>query len=153
MKAKMKRVFAFNLNANFPLGSATYPAPTGWAMAVLSYVPEEDIVIIGYSVNAIVGTINPNDGQAYMACEITQSPEIGAPGSICHVNCQEYWNTSPAGIMIQEDHSNIMFPEGHGIPLRDGVPVMVHMRWHAKSSGEGELSLRARFYYVKAEAD
>ena len=148
--ALRERIFTKSMDLNLELGSATYPPGAGWLIAGLTWQPEEDVVLMGYQANAIVGTINQNDGQAYAAFECTQAPNVGLGyGRLFHVEAQEYWNTTPAGIMICEADEAVMFPEGEGIPVPEGTSVNIHVRWHAKSAGTGELSLRAVLFYAR----
>jgi len=143
----MRRVFTFPL-----CGSAVFTG-TDIVMhnAVASWLPEEDIVIIGWHSYCHYTGQSENDGYTYIAGTLSQAAAPSQPGDIDLSMISEGWNTSPAFGYVNNVNKTVMLPEDHGIPIPEGTPVMVHISGRGKSAGATEVCMDFILYYVKGK--
>lgn len=142
-----KRIFTAHFN-----GVATFTG-TDWVthLSAGEFLAEEDLLLVGAQLSAIVDAPNENDGFARADIEISQSGQIGQSGTILYARALDYWNTSPAGVQIIQENMIIVFPEKDRITLKEGDRVYLHIAGASKSAGTNIFGGSVRLFYTKGK--
>lgn len=148
MKSLGNRVFSkplFKTQSAIPGGAADYEE-----LAADTWQAEEDVTIIGLILRVSMELINANDGPLYFQGQISQSPLFDKEGVVASVSGFWDWNTAPAFGIHNQREVSIMFPEGKGMPLREGNNLNLHMSWRVGyTSGTTSFVAKSEVFYVK----
>lgn len=143
----MRRVFTKPI-----CGSATF---TGTVVvinkAVGIWTPEEDIVVIGVRAFCHFTGVSENDGMVYITCGLSQSTNPLQEGEIHTCVISNYWNTAPAGLVLNNVNDTVMLPEDHGIPVPEGTTLSIYISGRGKTAGTDEVCADYFVYYVKGK--
>lgn len=93
------------------------------------WVPQEDIVIVGWSFSAEFCAFVEVDGFAILYAELTQSGLLAQDGTLAHIQLVEEWDSMLAeqeNRIYTQERSEIVLPAGHGIPITDGSTLYLH---------------------------
>ncbi len=117
--------------------------------AVLTWLAQEDIEVIG--AEALISCIVPseNDGWSFCVVELSQVGVFGQDGDILKVVGSEGWNTTPAGICKADGHAFITFPAGFAVPVKEEGYLYINYESQGKSAGASQYNFAVIVYYTK----
>ncbi len=120
-------------------------------LAFATFVPQEDIVVVGCELAAWLNKPSENDGRSTVEVEISQSGKWAQAGSLIRVAGYEYWNSAPAFGDIENPHLVMMFPKGHGVPISEGTTLYVNVASNGKTAGIAYWRFAPIVYYIKGK--
>lgn len=147
MSVKKGRIFTKWFTGN------TSVTGTAWVIeeGIDTWVVEEAIEIVGWSVFGHICVPSENDGMGVMYSELSQSGLIAKDGMLARIESWDYWNTTPAGIQIVVGRSEVVLPEGQYIPVSEGGTVYLHNQTQGKTAGTISYSGHAIVFYRKKQ--
>ena len=139
---KGKRVYTHHLSGNIETASAATVSEKN----VSSFVAQEDVLVIGWVLEACHPIMNQNDGESLFDLALVEN-DVNLIDRID--GCLEVWNTAPA--FGQSPHLShvVMFPEGYGIHLSEGESISMDISIHGKSAGTSYGEAGGCIYYVR----
>ncbi|GAI68393.1 unnamed protein product, partial [marine sediment metagenome] len=111
----MKRIFTKVFSGVIPVETTT-PSQVN---ALLTWLAQEDIDVIGAEALVSCGLPSENDGWSYCVVELSQVGVHGEDGVILKAVASEGWNTTPAGIVKADGHAFVTFPAGYSVPVKE----------------------------------
>ena len=117
------------------------------------FKPDEDVTIIGVSLHMDPAYNNyiANDGVFKLHAHVAVSYDTVDHWfqELAYAMGMQVWNTAPASVWMQYDHTVMMFPEGTGLHLKEGEVVGLATHGENDSAGTVASSASAYIYYVK----
>ncbi len=117
--------------------------------AIVSWLMQEDIEVLGATGYCISVLPSENDGWAFLEVELSQAGVLSEDGAILRVAGQEGWNTTPAGVTQCSGHNAIAFPAGFTIPVKEEGHLYINMRGENKTAGFSTFRWGFIIYYTK----
>ena len=117
------------------------------------YVAQEDVILIGSCLSGkmvATGAI-ANDGFIDIDMFLATQPAACTYGIINGIHVTAWWNTTPAGVGMNGNNSTVMFPEGYGIPLKEGEVLYLNMEARNDSAGTVRMTCDLGFFIVKGK--
>jgi len=149
MVVKAKKVFTYKMSVGLLL---TWVAGTQTDDdAIMSFVAEEDMHIIGFELMAFPDKLNQNDAHGRWQATLSQNSDLADPrGILGRVNCGDGWNTAPASVWRTEAHIVVMFPEGYAVELKEEGNLYLTLNGsYCQGAGEPSGWGVAVIYYTK----
>lgn len=146
----MKRVFTKYMGGAFAVEAADHKDD----QMVDDWIPQEDIIIIGAEIwlEPHPDYVHETAGESFWEAWLTGASVLKRDGSIVETSV---WEGIDAGTHLQHltyNHVVVMFPEGYGVPVREGE----HLNLLAEGNNDGgetvEMDPRCLIYYVKGKA-
>ncbi len=120
--------------------------------AIMSWLAQEDIEVVGASATIYSYQPSENDGQAEALIELSQVGIIAQDGAILQVAAHEDWNTTPAGICLTTQQATVMFPQGSAVPIKEEGYLYINAMSVGKTAGLSSFQYTVTVYYIKRGA-
>ncbi|MBA7551712.1 hypothetical protein ES705_44260 [subsurface metagenome] len=113
------------------------------------WLMQEDIEVLGAEISIFNTAPDENDGYAYIYVELSQVGMLNADGIILAAAAIEYWNTTPAGIDVDNAQVVTNFPPGFVVPIREEGYLYVNTAQFGKTAGTSAFTFDVIVYYTK----
>ncbi len=110
---------------------------------------QEDIDIIGASLTLASVVPSENDGFASCYVELSQTGITKQDGLVLGGHAMEGWNTTPAGIMVDNCNVTLVLPAGKTIPVKEEGHLYINVYRTGKSAGVSVFSYVLTVFYTK----
>ncbi|MBA7558252.1 hypothetical protein ES705_51048 [subsurface metagenome] len=117
--------------------------------ALIAWLLQDDIDIVGAELAVGCYMPNENDGFASLRAELSQAGLMDKDGAILEAMASEWWNTAPPGVSQTNAHAVLSLPEGYAIPIKEEGYLYLNCLAAGKSSGQTLWHVKGIVYYTK----